>query len=103
MPEGQDLETQAPESSADTRSSEVRASNGHGVDELDIPVDEAREPVKPVTGDVTVPIDPAELPPLLPVGEARDEPPFEPKVAEEAAKWEQLIVEYEREAAALGN
>ncbi len=107
MPEGQDLEAKAPESSADVLPSDGREANGHSLpEELDIPVDEAPphpEPVKPVTGDVSVQINPADLPPLLPVGEARAEPPFEPKVPEEAARWEQVIVEYEREAAALGN
>src|SRR5688572_21014471 len=106
MPEGQDLEAKAPESSADVLPADGRDANGHSItDELDIPVDvdAPPQPVKPVTGDVTVAIDPADLPPLLPVGEARSEPPFEPKVAEEAAKWEQIISEYEREAAALGN
>src|SRR5262252_4672709 len=100
MPEGQDLEVKAPESSAEVRGENGQA-NGHGPDEVEIPVDDApphAEPVKPVTGDVSVAINPADLPPLLPVGEARAEPPFEPKVAEEAAKWEQIILEYEREA-----
>lgn len=121
MPEGQDLEAQAGAQESPTapevppsEGGEAGGDNGDaGLDhDLDIPVEEddgagasqvPMAPMKPVTGDVSVQIDPSELPALPWVGDATEEPPFEPKAAEQAAAWEKVIGEYEREAAALGN
>jgi tetratricopeptide (TPR) repeat protein len=104
MPQGQDLEAQSGAQEDAQDAPPGPAGNG-SMDEL-LPMEEAEEvpsPVLPVTGDVSITIDPSALPPLLPAGPAREQPPFEPKTAAEAAKWEKVITEYEREAAALGN
>lgn len=55
----------------------------------------------PTTGDLHG-VDPIALPPLDPPGAPLEGGPFLPRSAEEAAPWEALVADYEREAAALG-